>query len=81
MVELDRRRLILTIIFYIVLGLCWLGFALWVVPPLLLVENPGSILAAVRRHIGGVPAPFLSRGILSRWREVAAAARSRWRFI
>jgi hypothetical protein len=73
MAESDRRWLTITFALYGALALAWFSLARWTVPPLLLAEKPSAALAAFRHHVDGLPAPFLVRGTLSRWREITAA--------
>jgi glycosyl transferase family 87 len=73
MAQSDRRRLHALVMLYVALALGWVAFARWIVPPLLIEERPGRILAFVKRSIQNVPAPFLTRDILGCWREFSEA--------
>jgi hypothetical protein len=73
MVDRDHRAVYVTISIYAILALVWLAFARWVVPPLILAENPGRAVAAIKHLMNGVPAPFLARGTINRWWEFATA--------
>ena len=73
MAQPDRRPESIIISVYGALALGVARVAHWVVPPLLLSEHPGPVLAAVKRFIAGVPAPFLAPGLIVHWREYAVA--------
>ena len=73
MAQPDRRRLHALVTLYAALALGWAAFARWVVPPLLIAERPGRIVAAVKRAIQNAPAPFLTHDILGCWREFSGA--------
>ncbi len=73
MSQLNSRRLHALVTLYTALALGWIAFARWVVPPLLIVDRPGRSLAAVKRYIQNVPAPFLTRDILGCWHEFSGA--------
>jgi hypothetical protein len=59
---------------YTALALGWVGFASWVVQPLLVAERPGPIVAAIAAHIRNVPVAFLTQDTAGCWREFASAA-------
>ncbi len=67
------RRLIRLVILYAALSLGWLAFAQWIVPPMLIQEHPGRIIALVNQSVQNVPAPFVTRDLLGCWREFASA--------
>jgi hypothetical protein len=61
------------VVLYIILGLGWVGFAVWVAPPRLVAERPGRVIEAVRRYLEAPPVPFLVQDPLGRWREFSGA--------
>jgi hypothetical protein len=69
----DRRRLYILVALYAALTVGWSAFAVWVVPPLLVADHPGSTVAAVKRYIHGFASPYLARDTVGRWREFAGA--------
>jgi hypothetical protein len=73
MVAPDRPRLRVLFALYAAFALGWVALAHWVVPPLLVGDRPGRLIAAVRRYIQNAPAPFLTQDILGCWREFAGA--------
>ena len=58
---------------YAALGFGWAAFARWVVPPILIEENPGRIVSALQRYIRNPPAPFVTNSILGAWSEFSWA--------
>jgi hypothetical protein len=55
------------------LALAWVALARWIVPPLLLAEHPGPMVAALKRFLRAQPVPFLVQDPLGQWREFATA--------
>ena len=73
MVPIDRTRPLRLVALYVAVAMVWAGLARWVVPPLLVADCPGSILAAATRHIQGYATPFTGRDLLGRWFEFSVA--------
>ncbi len=68
-----RFRLKAPIATYAALGFAWAAFARWVVPPLLIEEDPGRFVSGLQRFIRNPPAPFITQGILGAWSEFSGA--------
>ena len=58
---------------YAALAVGWAALARWVVPPLLIEEDPGRIVLALQRYIRNPPAPFVTQDILGAWGEFSGA--------
>jgi Glycosyltransferase family 87 len=69
----DRRRLHSLVALYAAVTVGWSAFTVWVAPPLLLADHPGSTVADVKRYLHDINSPFIARDTVGRWREFAGA--------
>jgi hypothetical protein len=73
MAQHARRCLYTLVALYAALTVGWSAFAVWVVPPLLVADHPGSTVVAVKRYIHRFASLYLARDTVGRWREFAGA--------